>query len=68
VPGPDGKLHHAAAQINAATVMLYDDFPEMTERTHGESTTAVSKTPGVDDNWPSTEFTHQTAPNREEDR
>ena len=29
VPGPDGKLIHAALQINGATVMLNDDFPEM---------------------------------------
>jgi PhnB protein len=29
VPRPDGKLVHAAVQINGATVMLNDDFPEM---------------------------------------
>jgi PhnB protein len=29
VPGPDGKLIHAALQINGSTVMLNDDFPEM---------------------------------------
>ncbi len=29
VPGPDGKLIHAALAINGATVMLNDDFPEM---------------------------------------
>lgn len=29
VPGPDGKLIHAALQINGATVMVNDDFPEM---------------------------------------
>lgn len=29
VPGPDGKLIHAALHINGATVMLNDDFPEM---------------------------------------
>jgi PhnB protein len=29
VPGPDGKLFHAALGINGATVMLNDDFPEM---------------------------------------
>lgn len=29
VPGPDGKLVHAALQINGSTVMLNDDFPEM---------------------------------------
>ena len=31
VPGPDGKLIHAALQINGSPVMLNDDFPEMTE-------------------------------------
>lgn len=30
VPGPDGKLIHAALQINGFMVMLNDDFPEMT--------------------------------------
>jgi PhnB protein len=29
VPGPGGKLIHAALQINGFTVMLNDDFPEM---------------------------------------
>lgn len=29
VPGPDGRLVHAAVQINGHTVMLNDDFPEM---------------------------------------
>jgi PhnB protein len=29
VPGPDGKLVHAALTINGFTVMLNDDFPEM---------------------------------------
>ena len=28
VPGPDGKLMHAALQINGSTVLLNDDFPE----------------------------------------
>lgn len=28
VPGPDGKLVHAALTINGSTVMLNDDFPE----------------------------------------
>jgi PhnB protein len=28
VPGPDGRLFHAALQINGSTVMLNDDFPE----------------------------------------
>jgi PhnB protein len=31
VPGPDGKLIHAAVQINGSTVLLNDDFPEMTD-------------------------------------
>lgn len=29
VPGPDGRLIHAAVRINGALVMLNDDFPEM---------------------------------------
>jgi PhnB protein len=29
VPGPDGRLIHAAVQINGSTVLLNDDFPEM---------------------------------------
>jgi PhnB protein len=29
LPGPDGRLIHAAVQINGFTVMLNDDFPEM---------------------------------------
>lgn len=28
VPGPDGRLVHAALQVNGATIMLNDDFPE----------------------------------------
>jgi PhnB protein len=36
VPGPGGKLVHAALNINGFTVLLNDDFPEMTE---GKSTT-----------------------------
>ena len=39
VPGPDGKLVHAALNINGSTVMLNDDFPEMTE---GKSTTPTA--------------------------
>ncbi|CAM2959451.1 hypothetical protein BST27_10865 [Mycobacterium intermedium] len=31
VPRPDGKLIHAAVQINGFTVMLHDDFPEVTD-------------------------------------
>jgi PhnB protein len=44
VPRPDGKLIHAAVQINGATVMLNDDFPEMSD---GKSTTptALGATP-----------------------
>ena len=30
VPGPDGRLIHAALQINGSLVMLNDDFPEHT--------------------------------------
>ncbi len=33
VPGPDGRLINAAVQINGFTVMLNDDFPEMTDGT-----------------------------------
>jgi PhnB protein len=29
VPRPDGKLIHAALRINGFTVLLNDDFPEM---------------------------------------
>ena len=29
IPGPDGKLIHAALNINGFMVMLNDDFPEM---------------------------------------
>jgi PhnB protein len=29
MPGPDGKLIHAALDINGTMVMLNDDFPEM---------------------------------------
>ncbi|AQA02299.1 hypothetical protein BVC93_07490 [Mycobacterium sp. MS1601] len=31
LPGPGGKLAHAAVQINGFMVMLNDDFPEMTD-------------------------------------
>jgi len=31
IPGPDGKLIHRAVQIDGATVMLADDFPEMSD-------------------------------------
>ncbi|RFZ55606.1 hypothetical protein MSS2_02177 [Mycobacterium marinum] len=39
VPGPDGRLVHAALRINGSTVMLNDDFPEMCG---GKSMTPVS--------------------------
>src|ERR1700748_3869226 len=39
VPGPDGKLIHAALRINGFTVLLNDDFPEMSG---GKSTTPTS--------------------------
>jgi PhnB protein len=39
VPGPDGKLVHAALRINGATIMLNDDFPEMSG---GKSMTPAS--------------------------
>ena len=29
LPGPDGRLLHAAVHINGATVMLADEYPEM---------------------------------------
>jgi PhnB protein len=31
MPGPNGKLIHGAVQIDGATVMVADDFPEMTD-------------------------------------
>jgi PhnB protein len=44
VPGPGGKLIHAALTINGSTVMLNDDFPEFND---GKSTTpkALGGTP-----------------------
>ena len=39
VPGPNGKLMHAAVQINGATVLLNDDFPEMNG---GKSNTPIA--------------------------
>lgn len=39
VPGPEGKLVHAAVRINGFTVLLNDDFPEMSG---GKSTTPTS--------------------------
>ena len=29
LPGPDGRLIHACIEINGATVLLVDEFPEM---------------------------------------
>ena len=31
IPGPGGKLIHGGVQIDGATVMLADDFPEMND-------------------------------------
>jgi PhnB protein len=39
VPGPDGRLMHAALQINGSTVLLNDDFPEYND---GKSSTPVA--------------------------
>ncbi len=39
VPGPGGKLVHAAIQINGSTVLLSDDFPEYND---GKSSTPVA--------------------------
>jgi PhnB protein len=39
VPGPDGRLVHAALRINGSTIMLNDDFPEMSG---GKSMTPAS--------------------------
>jgi PhnB protein len=39
VPRPDGKLIHAALRINGSTVLLNDDFPEMSG---GKSTTPTA--------------------------
>ena len=44
VPGPGGKLIHAAVQINGATVMLNDDFPEYNDGKPG-TPTALGGTP-----------------------
>lgn len=44
MPGPGGKLVHAALTVNGSTVMLNDDFPEFN---NGKSTTpkALGGTP-----------------------
>jgi PhnB protein len=39
VPGPDGRLMHAALQINGSTVLLNDDFPEYQD---GKSMTPIA--------------------------
>ena len=39
VPGPNGKLIHAALRINGCVVLLNDDFPEMTD---GKSMTPIA--------------------------
>jgi PhnB protein len=39
VPGPGGKLVHAAVQINGSTVLLSDDFPEYND---GKSSTPIA--------------------------
>ena len=39
VPGPDGRLMHAALQVNGSTVMLNDDFPEYND---GKSSTPTA--------------------------
>lgn len=39
IPGPEGKLIHAALDINGTMVMLNDDFPETTD---GKSTTPTA--------------------------
>jgi PhnB protein len=39
VPGPDGRLMHAALQINGSTVLLNDDFPEYND---GKSSTPTA--------------------------
>jgi PhnB protein len=39
VPGKDGRLIHAAVQINGSTVLLNDDFPEYNE---GKSSTPIA--------------------------
>jgi PhnB protein len=39
VPGPGGKLVHAAIQINGRTVLMSDDFPEYND---GKSSSPIS--------------------------
>lgn len=44
LPGPGGKLAHAAVQINGFMVMLNDDFPEMCDG-NSSTPTALGGTP-----------------------
>lgn len=44
VPGPGGKLVHAAVQINGSIVMLNDDFPDMNDG-KASTPTALGGTP-----------------------
>jgi PhnB protein len=44
MPGPDGRLMHAALQINGSTVMLNDDFPEYHDG-NSSTPTALGGTP-----------------------
>ncbi len=39
IPGPGGKLMHAAIQINGATVLMSDDFPEYND---GKSSSPIA--------------------------
>jgi PhnB protein len=39
VPGPGGKLMHAAIQINGCTVLMSDDFPEFND---GKSSSPIA--------------------------
>jgi PhnB protein len=39
VPGPDGRLMHAALQVNGSMVLLNDDFPEYND---GKSSTPTA--------------------------
>jgi PhnB protein len=44
VPHPDGRLVHAALDINGSTVMLNDDFPEYSDG-KSQTPTALGGTP-----------------------
>jgi PhnB protein len=45
VPGPEGKLVHAALGINGSTVMLNDDFPELCTEGQSMTPTALGGSP-----------------------